>query len=91
MSEPAVKRRLAAILSADVVGYSSNRGAAQLAMALGEERFYRYVRAFGFGGRLGFPVGAEEPGLLRPLKQWDPIDITRVPIGQNVLVFCFVI
>ncbi|WP_414663238.1 peptidoglycan D,D-transpeptidase FtsI family protein [Horticoccus sp. 23ND18S-11] len=73
-----------AVSLAEVVSHSSNRGAAQLGMALGEERFYRYTRAFGFGGTLGFPVGAEDAGLLRPLAKWDPIDITRVPIGHSI-------
>ncbi|MSU49979.1 MAG: penicillin-binding protein 2 [Opitutus sp.] len=73
-----------AVTLAEVVSHSSNRGAAQLGIALGEERFYRYARAFGFGGKLGFPVGSEVSGILRPLKDWDPIDITRVPIGHSI-------
>lgn len=77
-------RNPAAVTMAEVVSYSSNRGAAQLGVALGEERFYRYTRAFGFGGKLGFPVGGEVSGLLRPLKDWDPIDLTRVPIGHSI-------
>jgi cell division protein FtsI/penicillin-binding protein 2 len=73
-----------AVSLAEIVSYSSNRGAAQLGMAVGEERFYKYARAFGFGGKLGFPVGGEVSGLLRPLKDWDPIDITRIPIGHSI-------
>jgi cell division protein FtsI/penicillin-binding protein 2 len=42
------------------------------------------VRAFGFGRPLGFPVGGEVAGLLRPVKDWDPIDITRIPIGHSI-------
>jgi cell division protein FtsI (penicillin-binding protein 3) len=68
----------------EAVSYSSNRAAAQLGMALGEERFNRYARAFGFGSKLGFPVGGEVSGILRPLKKWDPIDITRIPIGHSI-------
>lgn len=74
----------AAVSMHEVVSHSSNRGAAQLAASLGDDRFYRYVRAFGFGGRLGFPVGAEEPGLLRAPKAWQPIDITRIAIGHSI-------
>lgn len=73
-----------AVTLAEVVSHSSNRGAALLGVALGDERFYRYVRAFGFGGRLGFPVGGEVAGLLRPVKEWDPIDITRIAIGHSI-------
>jgi cell division protein FtsI/penicillin-binding protein 2 len=67
-----------------IISFSSNRGAARLGMLLGEEKMYRYVRAFGFGSRLGFPVGGEVAGILRPLDKWDPIDITRVPMGHTI-------
>ena len=73
-----------AVTLAEAVSYSSNRAAAQLGVALGEEQFYRYVRAFGFGRPLGFPVGGEVAGLLRPVKDWDPIDVTRIPIGHSI-------
>jgi cell division protein FtsI (penicillin-binding protein 3) len=69
---------------AEVVSYSSNRGAAQLGMRVGEDKFYRYARAFGFGAKLGFPIGGEVSGLFRKLKDWDPIDITRIPIGHSI-------
>lgn len=69
---------------AEIIARSSNRGAAQLGMRLGEERFDRYARAFGFGRTLGFPVGAEVPGILAPVKKWNPIDITRIPMGHSI-------
>ena len=69
---------------AEVVSYSSNRGAAQLGVRVGEEKFYGYTRAFGFGRKLGFPVGGEVSGLLNPWDQWVPIDITRVAIGHSI-------
>jgi cell division protein FtsI (penicillin-binding protein 3) len=68
----------------EVMSYSSNRGAAQLGMLLGEERFDRYARAFGFGRKLGFPVGGEVNGILHPYKNWSAIDITRIPIGHSI-------
>lgn len=43
---------------AEIIEKSSNKGAAQLAMALGDQRFYNYARAFGFGQRTGFPLAA---------------------------------
>ncbi len=68
----------------EIIAHSSNRGAAQLAMQLGDERFERYARSFGFGQRLGFPVGAEEPGIFARREKWNPIDITRIPMGQSI-------
>jgi cell division protein FtsI (penicillin-binding protein 3) len=69
---------------AEIVQHSSNKGAAQLAMALGDRRFYEYARRFGFGQRTGFPVGAEVPGKLKAPEAWDSMTITRMPIGQSV-------
>jgi len=69
---------------AEIISHSSNRGAAQLAMLLGDQRFYDYVRAFGFGQKTGFPFGGEVDGLLAPPKEWDGLTITRMPMGQSV-------
>lgn len=69
---------------AEIMSRSSNRGAAQLGILLGEERLYRYSRAFGFGAKLGFPIGPEVNGILNPYQQWYPIDITRIPMGHSV-------
>jgi cell division protein FtsI/penicillin-binding protein 2 len=70
--------------TAEIIGHSSNRGAAQLAMLLGDERFYGYARAFGFGQLTGFPVGGEIDGQMAPPAKWDGLTITRMPMGQSV-------
>jgi len=69
---------------AGIISHSSNRGAAQLAMLLGDQRYYDYVRAFGFGQKTGFPFGGEVDGLLEPPKRWDGLTITRMPMGQSI-------
>jgi len=69
---------------ADIIALSSNKGAAQLGVLLGDRRFYSYVRAFGFGRDTGFPAGGETRGLLRPPEKWDGLTITRMPMGQSV-------
>ena len=69
---------------AQIISKSSNRGAAQLAMLLGEQRFYDYARAFGFGQPTGFPVGGEINGVLAPPDKWDGLTITRMPMGHSV-------
>jgi cell division protein FtsI/penicillin-binding protein 2 len=70
----------------EIIAHSSNRGADQLAMKLGDQRFYEYVRAFGFGERTGFPVGGEVAGRVKSPKEWDSMTITRMPMGQSVSV-----
>jgi len=73
---------------AEIIAHSSNKGAAQLAMRLGEQKFYDYARAFGFGQRTGFPGGHEEAGLMASpgSKYWDGLTITRMPMGHSVAV-----
>jgi len=69
---------------AEIISHSSNKGAAQLAMRLGDRRFYDYARAFGFGLRTGFPIGGETSGAMRSPDKWDSLTITRMPMGQSV-------
>lgn len=67
-----------------IISYSSNRGAAQLAMLMGDEKFYSYARAFGFGQQSGFPVGGEQGGIMASPEKWDGLTITRMPMGHAI-------
>lgn len=69
---------------AEIISRSSNIGAAQLGMKLGEQRLYEYARSFGFGEKSGFPFGGEISGLLNPVEDWSGIDITRIPAGYSI-------
>ena len=69
---------------AEIIEHSSNRGAAQMGMMLGDRKFYDYARAFGFGQPTGFPVGGEVGGVLTPPEKWDGLTITRMPTGYSV-------
>jgi len=69
---------------AEIISRSSNRGAALLAMRMGDQRFYDYARAFGFGQFTGFPFGGEINGALNPPNKWSGSDITRIPAGYSV-------
>jgi cell division protein FtsI/penicillin-binding protein 2 len=68
----------------DIVAHSSNRGAAQLAMLLGDQRFYEYVRRYGFGQTTAFALGGEASGMLEPPEKWDGLTISRMPMGHSV-------
>jgi len=67
-----------------VIAKSSNRGAAQLGMLLGETRLYDYARAFGFGQKTGWPLGAEIPGTLARVEDWDGYTVSRMPTGYAI-------
>jgi len=63
---------------------SSNIGAAKLALTVGEQKFYEYIRRFGFGERTGIELPGEINGLIRPPQSWSKISITRIPMGHEV-------
>ena len=68
----------------DILVKSSNIGAAKLALSVGEQRFYEYIRRFGFGERTGIELPGEISGLIRPPQAWSKISITRIPMGHEV-------
>jgi cell division protein FtsI/penicillin-binding protein 2 len=68
----------------DVLIRSSNIGAAKLALSVGEQKFYEYVRRFGFGERTGIELPGEINGLIRPPRSWSKISITRIPMGHEI-------
>ncbi len=68
----------------DVLVHSSNIGAAKLAMQLGENRLYHYIKLFGFGERTGIDLPGEISGVVHPTNEWSKISITRIPMGQGV-------
>ena len=70
----------------DVLAFSSNVGAIRVGMQVGNKNLYRYIRRFGFGARTGLELPAEAPGLLRPLKRWQPTSIGSVPMGHELAV-----
>jgi cell division protein FtsI (penicillin-binding protein 3)/stage V sporulation protein D (sporulation-specific penicillin-binding protein) len=70
----------------DILVKSSNIGAAKLAMTVGEQKFYEYIRRFGFGDRTGVELPGEIPGIIRPPQSWSKISITRIPMGHEVAV-----
>ena len=63
---------------------SSDVGAAKMALKLGNQRFYDYMRAFGFGDRSGIELPSETRGLLRNPKKWGTTSILSMAIGQEV-------
>ncbi|MDP0500916.1 MAG: penicillin-binding protein 2 [Verrucomicrobiota bacterium JB022] len=67
-----------------VIAKSSNRGAAQLAMMLGDHRMHDYAARFGFGSITGWGPAGEVGGILHDVKDWDGLTISRLPAGYAV-------
>src|SRR5207247_1751991 len=63
---------------------SSNIGAAKLGLSVGEQKFYEYIRRFGFGERTGIELPGEINGVIRSPRSWSKISITRIPMGHEI-------
>jgi len=69
---------------AQILANSSDVGAIKLALRLGEDRFDRYIRAFGFGAQTGIEVPAETRGLTKPVSRWSKVSIGAISMGQEI-------
>jgi cell division protein FtsI (penicillin-binding protein 3) len=70
----------------EVLQNSSNVGAIKVGMALGRERYYRYITGFGFGAPTGVGLPGESRGQLRPPAQWSGLSLATMSIGQEISV-----
>jgi cell division protein FtsI/penicillin-binding protein 2 len=68
----------------EIIARSSNKGAAEIGMTLGEEKLYAYASAFGYGKSTGLGLTGESGGILWPVRKWDGLTITRLPMGHSV-------
>lgn len=71
---------------AEILMKSSNIGAAKMSLRMGDQNYYDYVRAFGFGERTGIPLKGEISGLVNPPQHWDKLTKTRMAFGQSIAV-----
>ncbi len=79
-------RGMGVVTVATALARSSDVAAVKLALKVGPDRFYQYIRAFGFGSRSGIELPGETRGLLQPTKRWSGSSIGSIAIGQEVAV-----
>jgi cell division protein FtsI (penicillin-binding protein 3) len=60
--------------------------AVKLALKVGPDKFYQFIRDFGFGSRPGTELPGETRGLLRPVSKWGSSSIGSIAIGQEIAV-----
>ncbi|WP_038059081.1 peptidoglycan D,D-transpeptidase FtsI family protein [Thermodesulfovibrio yellowstonii] len=70
----------------EVIQKSSNVGTIKIAMMLGKEKLYQYIKKFGFGEKTGIDLPGEMAGYIRPTQKWSGTSIGAIPIGQEVAV-----
>jgi len=67
-----------------VLAESSDVGSIKIALRLGEDRFYRYIRAYGFGQQTGIELPGETRGLTKPPSRWSKVSIAAISMGQEI-------
>lgn len=70
----------------EVIEKSSNIGVIKVALELGGEKFYRYVRDFGFGQKIGVEFDGETAGRLRKPSEWSKISLPSMSFGHEFSV-----
>ncbi len=70
----------------EVLQNSSNVGSIKVGLALGRDRYYRYMSAFGFGASTGVGLPGESRGLLRDPQRWSLLSLPTMSIGQEISV-----
>jgi cell division protein FtsI (penicillin-binding protein 3) len=68
----------------EVFQRSSNVGAVQVAFRLGEEKYYEYLKKFGFGKKTGIDFPGEARGILRDTDEWSGTSLAALSIGQEI-------
>jgi cell division protein FtsI (penicillin-binding protein 3) len=69
---------------ADIIAESSDVGAIKVALRLGDERFYKYIRGFGFGQQTGIELPGETRGMTKPVERWSKVSIGAISMGQEI-------
>jgi membrane peptidoglycan carboxypeptidase len=71
---------------ATVLAKSSNIGAIQVGLRVGQTNMHEYMTRFGFGQKTGIPLPGESPGKVYRLERWGKTSLASVSMGQEVSV-----
>lgn len=70
---------------ARVMEVSSNIGTAKIALELGKDNFYKYIKIFGFDSKTGIELNGEENGTLKPTNMWSGRSLHTISFGQEIM------
>lgn len=68
-----------------VMEVSSNIGTAKIALELGKDNFYKYIKIFGFDSKTGIELNGEENGTLKPTHMWSGRSLHTISFGQEIM------
>ena len=67
----------------EILSYSSNVGAASIALDIGPEKLRKTLSKFGFGQKTGINFQGESKGVLKELP-WRPIETATISFGHGI-------
>ncbi|MEO2067998.1 MAG: penicillin-binding protein 2 [Desulfurobacteriaceae bacterium] len=70
----------------EVIKFSDNIGIIKIVQKLGKEKYYKYLKAFGFGRKTGISLPAESPGILRRWEKWKDVEFATLSFGHFISV-----
>jgi cell division protein FtsI (penicillin-binding protein 3) len=68
----------------EILQKSSDIGAIKIALRLGDDRMYKYIRGFGFGSQTGIELQGETRGITKPVRRWSKMSIGAIAMGQEI-------
>ncbi|MGH2706577.1 MAG: peptidoglycan D,D-transpeptidase FtsI family protein [Actinomycetota bacterium] len=67
-----------------VIEQSSNVGTIQVALGVGKDRLYDYLRRFGYGRATGIDFPGEAGGILPEPRRWWSSSLPTIAVGQGI-------
>lgn len=70
----------------EVMEQSSNIGVAKLSQRIDDEKYFKYLRGFGFGNLTSITLPGETPGRLRKPNEWSKVSKAYLSFGYEISV-----
>ena len=70
----------------EIIEQSSNIGVSKLVQRIDDEKYYKYLRGFGFGNSTSITLPGETPGKLRKPNEWSKISKAYISFGYEISV-----
>jgi len=68
-----------------VLANSSNIGAINIGLTVGNKRMHEYMGRFGFGARTGIPLPGESGGRVHPVRDWTAGSMGSIAMGHEMM------
>jgi cell division protein FtsI (penicillin-binding protein 3) len=76
--------KLGTVSMVEAFAKSSDVAAVKTGLKLGDDRFYKYIRGYGFGQQTGIELPGETRGMTKPPARWSKVSIGAMSIGQEI-------